>query len=51
VARFRTGYLSTENEESSERPAQVTVPENMDAIRSTILDDQRITAKGQQRLW
>jgi transposase len=27
VARFRTGHLSTEGEEQSARPAQVTIPE------------------------
>jgi transposase len=39
VARFRTGYLSTENKERSGRQTQVTIPENMDAIHSMILDD------------
>jgi transposase len=39
VARFRTGHLSTEDEESSARPTQVTIPENVDAIYSMILDD------------
>jgi transposase len=44
VARFRTGHLSTEDEHSG-RPNQVTVPENMDAIYSMILDDRRISTK------
>jgi transposase len=45
VARFRTGHLSTEDEERSGRPTQVTIPENMDAIYSRILDDRRISSK------
>jgi transposase len=39
VATFKTGYLSTEDEEPSGRPSQVTVPENVVAIHSMILDD------------
>jgi transposase len=39
VAGFRTGHLSTENEQRSGRPTQATIPENVDAIHSTILDD------------
>jgi hypothetical protein len=39
------GHLSTEDEERSERPTQVTIPENVDAIHSIILDDRRISAK------
>jgi transposase len=38
VARFRTGHLSTEDKERSGRP-QVSIPVNMDAIHSMILDD------------
>jgi transposase len=38
VARFRTGHLSTEDEERSGRPTQVKIPEN-NAIHSMILDD------------
>jgi hypothetical protein len=30
AARFRTRYLSTKDEERSERPIQVTIPENVD---------------------
>jgi hypothetical protein len=45
VAKFRTGHLSTEGEECSGRPTQGTVPENVDAIHSTILYEQRISAK------
>jgi hypothetical protein len=44
VARFRTGQLSPEDERS-ERPTQVTIPENVDAIHSVILDDRRISTK------
>jgi transposase len=39
VARFSTGQLSTEDEERSERPTQVTIPENVDAIHSMIQVD------------
>jgi transposase len=45
VARLKTEHLSTENEERSERPTQMTTPENVDAIHSMIPDDQRISAK------
>jgi transposase len=45
VARFRTGHLSTYDEERSGRPTQVTIPENMDAIHSMLLDDRRISTK------
>jgi transposase len=45
VARFRTGHLSTEDEERSGRPTQVTIPENVDAIHSMILDDRRVSIK------
>jgi transposase len=38
VVRFRTGHSSTEDEESSGRPTQVTIPENVDTIHSMILD-------------
>jgi transposase len=38
VARVRIGHLSTEDQERSGRPTQVTVPENLDAIHSMILD-------------
>jgi transposase len=41
-ARFRTGHLSTEGKERSGRPTQVTVPENVDAIHSIIMDDRQI---------
>jgi hypothetical protein len=44
VAGFRTGHLSTEDEERSGRPTQVTVPENVDAIHSMILGDCRISS-------
>jgi hypothetical protein len=39
AVRFRIGHLSTEGEERSERPTQVTVLVNEDAIHSMILDD------------
>jgi hypothetical protein len=45
VARFRIRNLSTEDDERSGRLTQVTVPENMDAIHSMILDDRRISVK------
>jgi transposase len=45
VARFRTGHLSTEEEEGSGRPTQVTIPENVDAIYSMIQDDRIISAR------
>jgi hypothetical protein len=37
--------LSTESEDLSGRPTEVTVPENVDAIHSLILDDLRMYAK------
>jgi hypothetical protein len=37
--------LSTEDEERSGRPTPVTIPQNVDAIHSMILDDKRISAK------
>jgi hypothetical protein len=39
VARFRTGHLSTEHEELSGRPTQMTIPENVDVVHSMILDE------------
>jgi transposase len=45
IARFTIGHLSTKDEECSGRPTQVTVPENVDAIHSVILDDRRISIK------
>jgi transposase len=39
VARFRTGHLSTEGEECSGRPTEVTVPENVGVIHSMLLVD------------
>jgi transposase len=44
VTRFRTGHLSTEDEERSGRPTQVTIPEIVDAIHFMILDDRSISA-------
>jgi hypothetical protein len=38
IATFRTGHLSIEDKRSG-RPTQVTIPENVDAIHSMILDD------------
>jgi hypothetical protein len=45
VSGFRTGYFSTESEEYSGRPTQVTIPENMDVLYSTIPDNRRISFK------
>jgi hypothetical protein len=39
VAMFRTEHVSTEYGECPGRPTQVTIPENLDAIHSMILDD------------
>jgi hypothetical protein len=44
VGRLTTGHLSTEDEERSGSPTQVTVPESVDAIYSMILDDRRLSA-------
>jgi hypothetical protein len=38
AAGFRTDHLSTEAEGLSGRPTQVTIPENVDAIHSIIVD-------------
>jgi hypothetical protein len=35
VASFRTGHLSPEDEERSETPTQMTIPENLDTFRIT----------------
>jgi transposase len=43
VARFSRGHLSTNAEEISGRPNQVTFPENVDAILSMILNDRTST--------
>jgi hypothetical protein len=43
VARFGTWHLGTEDKDCSGTTKQVTVPENVDAIHSMILDDQRIS--------
>jgi hypothetical protein len=45
VTGFRTGHLSTEDEERCGRPTQVIVPENMDAIHSMVLNDRIISAE------
>jgi hypothetical protein len=37
--------VSAEGEELSGRPTQLTIPENVDAIHSMILNDQRISKK------
>jgi hypothetical protein len=44
LARFRTGNVSTKGKHSG-RPTQVTFPENVDAIHSVILYDQRKASK------
>jgi hypothetical protein len=51
VARFRTGHLSSVDEEHSGRTTQVTIPENMDAINSMILSGQRIICHKDRRPW
>jgi hypothetical protein len=45
VAGFRAGHFSTEGQECSGAPTEVTIPENLDAILSMILDDRRISTK------
>jgi transposase len=45
VARFRTGHLSSEDEDRSGRPTEVTIPGNVEAIQSMTLDDRRISTK------
>jgi hypothetical protein len=45
MARFSTGHLSTEGKERSATPSHVTIPGNMDAIHSMILDDRIISTK------
>jgi hypothetical protein len=44
IARFRKGHLCTEDE-CSGRPTELTIPENVAAIHSMIIDDRRIYAK------
>jgi hypothetical protein len=41
--------MSTEEEEHFRRPTEVAVPENVDAIHSKILDNQRISPKEDSR--
>jgi len=45
VAQLKTGHFSTEDEDHAERALLVTVLENVDAVHSTILADQRIVAR------
>lgn len=45
VSRFRTGHLSTDDEERSGRPTQLTIPGNVDDIHSMILDHIKFHAK------
>jgi hypothetical protein len=45
ICGVRTGHLGTEDKECSGRPTQVTIPENVNAIRSMILDIRRISTK------
>jgi hypothetical protein len=42
VSRFKTGRLSTEDEECFGSPTKVTITENVDDILSTILGNQII---------
>jgi hypothetical protein len=37
--------VSTEDDKRSGRQTQVTIPENVDAIHSVILEDRRISTK------
>jgi hypothetical protein len=45
MARFSTGHLSTEGEGCSGTPTHVTIPGNVDANHSIILDDRIISTK------
>jgi hypothetical protein len=45
VAMFRTEYSNAKSEDLSGRQTQVTIPGNVDAIHSMILNDQRIFTK------
>jgi hypothetical protein len=45
VPQFKTGYFSTEDEDHPGRALLVTVLENVDAVHSMILTDQRILAR------
>jgi hypothetical protein len=38
-------YLSVKNQERSGRSTQVAIPENVDVINFSILNDRRISAK------
>jgi hypothetical protein len=51
ISKFRTGHLNTESEECSARPTQRTVPENVAAIHSRIMVDQRISTKKIAEAW
>jgi hypothetical protein len=44
VAKCRTGHMSTGGKEHSERPTQVTIPGNVDAMHFMTLNGQRISA-------
>jgi hypothetical protein len=45
VARSKTGHFSTEDEDHPGRALLVTALENVDAVHSTILADQRILTR------
>jgi transposase len=45
ATRFRTGHLRTKVEERSGRIIQVSIPENVNAIHSMILNGRRLYAK------
>jgi hypothetical protein len=51
VLTFRTGHLSTVEEECSGRSTHVTIPENVNAIHCMVLDNRMISAEKQQRPW
>jgi transposase len=45
VAWFRTGLSIIEDEGRSGRPTQVSIPENVNAILSMILDDRKLSTR------
>jgi transposase len=45
VAGFRTGHLSNEGGDRPGRPTESAAPENLDAIHSMVLDNERISTE------
>jgi hypothetical protein len=45
VSRFKTGHFSTKGEDHPGGPLVVSVSENVDAVRSMILEDRRMSAR------